>query len=270
MSGEIRYIGKTVKKLETRLIAHLTDARRGGDSHKNRWLRKCLDAGLRPSMWLLEEVCDGTSWQTREREWISKAIALGFDLTNQTAGGEGLDFIDDDARAAYAQSMSIVSKEKYWSLPHMREALAEGNRRSWAANRQRRIDALMDGWDDASRKRHQEIMESVRQTPDFKAAKSAGAKKAWLGHRATIIEAFARPETKAKQAAAAKASWADPDKREAKMARWKDPESRAKQAAELATRQAKIQAARTPEVRAKQAASLKANWAKRKATKNAS
>lgn len=270
MSGEIRYIGKTFKKLEKRLIAHLTDARRGGESHKNRWLRKCIDAGLRPSMWMLEEVDSGVSWQAREREWIRKALELGFDLTNQTAGGEGLDFIDADAKAVYSRRMSESLKKVYADNPDLRAPVIEGNKRSWAADRSGRTAAVRAGWTAEKMAKHRQTMEAISKTPEFKAAKSHGIRRAWQTDRDKFMEAFARPETKAKRADAAKAAWADPAKREAKMVRWKDPEARAKQAAELATRQARIQAARTPEVRAKQAASLKANWVKRKAMKNAS
>lgn len=268
MSGEIRYIGKTNQSLEKRLIAHLTGARRGGESHKNRWIRKCLDAGLRPSMWLLETIPEGESWQSRERKWIRRANELGFMLTNQTAGGEGLDFIDPDEKQAYRQKLSISLKKAHAERPEIREAVIAGNKRSWAENKEQRIAATRAGWTPEKMAKHRQTMEAISQTPEFRSAKANGIKRAWAADREKFMEAFARPETKAKQAEAAKASWADPEKRAAKMSRW-TPEARAKMAALAASpeKKAKIKAAMTPEVRAKQAASLKANWAKRKAAK---
>lgn len=111
-----------------------------------------------------------------------------------------------------------------------------------------------------------EAMHKVRQRPGFSETRSAIAKGNWQNHRHKMMEAFARPETKANQSESKKKAWADPAKRENLMNRW-TPEAKAKQAAEILSRKEKIQAAMTPEVRARQAAKLRETWAKRKAAK---
>jgi hypothetical protein len=151
--------------------------------------------------------------------WISKANALGFRLTNQTSGGDGIVLTDPEAIERFRTNLAAA-------------------------------------------------MAVVRQTPEFKAAKSRGAKQAWAGHREVFEAAFASPEIKAKQSAGKRKSWTDPKTRESMMNRW-TPEARAKQAAEVLSRKEKIQAAMTPEVRAKQAAKLKETWAIRKAAMQA-
>ena len=263
-TGDIRYIGKTVRPLVARLHNHITESKRARHSHKHRWIAKCCDQGLRPGMWLLEEVPDGIRWQERERLWISKAIESGLDLTNQTAGGEGLEFIDTEAGNKYKANLSKASKKNY---PKVKTALIDGSKRSWAENRQARIDSCMAGWTDESRARHRETMARVSKTPEFKAAQSAAQKKKWVESRDVIMAAFARPECKKRQSERKKKSWQDPETRRRMANRW-TPEARAKQAAELVTRREKMLQARTPESRAKQAEALRATWAKRKAAKS--
>lgn len=263
ISNEIRYIGKTSRELERRLYAHISESRRTRHSHKHRWIAKCLDRGLRPTIWLLEEVPDGVSWQAREKAWIKRALEMEFELTNQTAGGEGLEFLDPIAKAAYKKKLSAATKKSLQRNPALKFALIEGTKRSWSENKPKRLAALMSGWNEENRAKHREIMSVISKTPEFKKAKSDGQKKAWERDRSVFMDAFAAPEVKAKQSASKRASWSDPEVRARMMNRW-TPEARAKQAQEILSRKDKIQAAMTPEVRAKQAAKLKETWAKRK------
>jgi hypothetical protein len=83
----VRYVGKTQQRVERRLLAHLTRARRGERGHKNNWIRQCLKDGYVPSVKILEMV-DGDGC-AQEIFHISKYRELGFDLTNATDGGEG-------------------------------------------------------------------------------------------------------------------------------------------------------------------------------------
>lgn len=263
---EIRYIGKTTRSLQARLHNHITESKRSRHSHKHRWIAKCCDEGMRPTMWLLEEVEDGVRWQDREREWIRKARAMGLNLTNQTNGGEGMNFIDEEAKSRYLISLAAASKKAYHSNPSLREALIRGGKESWARNRQGRIDACMSGWTPEAKKAHAEKMASIRKTPEFKAAKSKAQKLVWEESRQVFMAAFSNPDCKAKQSESKKRVWRDPETRSRMMNRW-TPEARAKQSQALRERQEKMKEALTPEVRAKQAATLKATWARRKAAK---
>ena len=87
-SGIIRYVGKTSGTLNDRLYDHLYEAKRGINSHKNKWIRMLLRQGLLPTIHQIDEVegdgCD------REIGWISFYKIMGLDLVNATDGGDGL------------------------------------------------------------------------------------------------------------------------------------------------------------------------------------
>jgi len=57
-AGNIRYIGKTIKSLTKRFSNHLTDARRGDQTHRSNWIRSLLKRGIFPSIQLVG-VVDG-------------------------------------------------------------------------------------------------------------------------------------------------------------------------------------------------------------------
>lgn len=266
LSGEIRYIGKTNRNLRLRLNAHVTESRRLRHSHKHRWIAGCYDRGLRPSVWVLEELEDGANWQERERDWIKRAKDLGLDLTNQTAGGEGLIWLDEQSKARYAKKISEVVKRRYRENPEIWDAAREGCRESWAKDKQGRIASCLSGWTSEVKANHAKVMAEIRARPEFKESQSRGSKKAWSKHRDKLTAIRKDPAVRAKQSEAKKKAWTDPAKRENLMNRW-TPEAKAKQAAEILSRKEKIQAAMTPEVRARQAAKLRETWAKRKAAK---
>lgn len=84
-NDKIRYVGKTIRKLDDRLYYHICQQ---GKSHKHNWIKQLLDLKLRPIIELLDEV-DANEWEYWEQFWISVFKFAGFDLTNQTDGGEG-------------------------------------------------------------------------------------------------------------------------------------------------------------------------------------
>lgn len=88
---EIRYIGKTIQKLECRLNRHISDAKRliENKSHKNNWIRSLLNNNLKPKIELIEENIDVNKWGEIEMMYINKFRGLGYDLTNNSDGGEG-------------------------------------------------------------------------------------------------------------------------------------------------------------------------------------
>lgn len=88
ITGRARYIGKS-KAPRRRLKDHLLRAREN-TSHQANWIRSLSARGLRPVLEILDEVPE-TEWQFWEREWIRLYKSLGFDLTNSTDGGEGVD-----------------------------------------------------------------------------------------------------------------------------------------------------------------------------------
>ncbi len=86
--GRIRYVGKTVNVAD-RLYMHLYNATHGRDTHKDRWIRTLLAAGVEPLLTVVDEV-QGEVWKESEIYWIDTLRAEGYDLTNVTAGGCGV------------------------------------------------------------------------------------------------------------------------------------------------------------------------------------
>lgn len=85
LTGEIRYIGKTVQKLKYRLTQHLTEK----SNHKRaNWIKSLKKQNLKPMIESLEE-CSWEESSTREIYWISQFKTWGFRLTNLTEGGDG-------------------------------------------------------------------------------------------------------------------------------------------------------------------------------------
>lgn len=269
VSNEVRYIGKTSQTLKARLAAHCSDAKRSDNSHKCRWIRKLSRKSLRPTIWLLEEVPKGIGWQDRERAWISKAFEYRIRLTNQTLGGDGVDYVDPIRKEENSKRMSALAKRNAINNPWIIEAMREGNKRSWQTNREERIKAVKDSYTDEVKAKLAKSMEKARATPEFKQAKSNGAKRSWENNREKLLASFNTEECKLRKSESAKRKWQDPDKRQRMMIRW-TPEAKAKQADEIRSRHAKIQAAMTPEVRAKQGAKMKEYWARKRAEKNES
>lgn len=85
-TGEVRYVGKSVNP-EDRYRKHLNEARkRKIITYKNNWIYSLLNKGLKPKMEIIDQI-DG-KWEWLEQYWISQMKAWGFDLVNNTEGGE--------------------------------------------------------------------------------------------------------------------------------------------------------------------------------------
>lgn len=88
ISGECRYVGKTVQTLNKRLYKHKYNKRRN-PSHKNSWLIQLEGKGLLDELKIeLIEECDVSVLNNREIFWIAKLRGDGYKLTNMTEGGE--------------------------------------------------------------------------------------------------------------------------------------------------------------------------------------
>lgn len=85
---QIRYIGKA-KNPKDRLRRHLQESNLKHDTHKNRWIKKCIEAGHTVNVVVVDQVQE-EDWEALERFWISKYTSDGFRLTNSTLGGDGI------------------------------------------------------------------------------------------------------------------------------------------------------------------------------------
>lgn len=85
VSGEVRYVGKTVKRIQDRLCAHICYSRYGMKNHLHNWLRSLPE---RPKVTALVVVEDSMAFET-ERAFIALFRKHGYRLVNATDGGEG-------------------------------------------------------------------------------------------------------------------------------------------------------------------------------------
>ncbi len=86
-NGPIRYVGKTVGPLLSRLKSHKREAVKNAATHKDRWIKQQIKASNEIEIFALE-VCDA-DWQSREQFWIREGRLKGWPLTNISDGGDG-------------------------------------------------------------------------------------------------------------------------------------------------------------------------------------
>lgn len=125
----IRYVGVTRVGVETRRRGHLKEARRGGKSHKSRWIQAVLAHGCDVEARVLETV-DELAWSEAERRWVEAARAAGCELTNACAGGFGVLRPSPEARAKIVAWLTADGPEqREW-----KRKLAEAARSQHATN----------------------------------------------------------------------------------------------------------------------------------------
>lgn len=98
-TGEVRYIGKSMRPRE-RLQNHMNEKSK---CHRSHWLQSLKRRGLVPDMVILETVCGLWPWQESERYWIERGRSLGWDLTNNTSGGDGVSDLPKETRERMRQ-----------------------------------------------------------------------------------------------------------------------------------------------------------------------
>lgn len=87
-TGELRYVGKTTRSLESRLRAHVKDCHRY-INHCAHWVLGLRKRGLKPVAEVVEACATLEDLDDAERFWIEQLRALGFRLTNLADGGGG-------------------------------------------------------------------------------------------------------------------------------------------------------------------------------------
>jgi hypothetical protein len=95
---ECRYIGKSIRPVE-RVKDHMNDA---GACHRVHWIQSLKSRGLVPDMVILERVSGEWPWQESERFWIAYGRSLGWPLTNNTVGGDGVEGLPAETRERMA------------------------------------------------------------------------------------------------------------------------------------------------------------------------
>jgi len=108
-SSVVRYIGQT-KNPKNRFYRHIYDAKNDGRKNKRcSWIKSLLNKNQRPIMEIIDEV-DIKEWIFWEQYWICQFKAWGFNLVNETIGGEGS--YNHKHTALTKERMSLVKKGK--------------------------------------------------------------------------------------------------------------------------------------------------------------
>lgn len=91
ITKQVRYIGKTVSPLYTRLSGHMCEAHRPGTSrtHKRNWLKSLANRGLMPIIEVVETIPPNGDWESAERYYIEQLRYWGYNLLNVMDGGDG-------------------------------------------------------------------------------------------------------------------------------------------------------------------------------------
>jgi len=115
-SGELRYVGKTLRTLGRRLHQHFWACSLAKDNHRNSWLKSLLAQGQRPEIQLIQKLNTVSDLNEAEKYWIGFFRSQGCDLVNGTNGGDG--------------GATMTGKIGYWrgkkfSAEH-RQAISEG------------------------------------------------------------------------------------------------------------------------------------------------
>lgn len=84
VTGQTRYVGKAVNP-SRRFKKHLSDV---SSNPRTDWIRGLLNAGLKPTLEVLDEVPE-EFWLQWEIAWIDFFRELGFNLVNSNIGGAG-------------------------------------------------------------------------------------------------------------------------------------------------------------------------------------
>lgn len=108
--SDIRYVGKTTQKLNTRLSQHLSLARNNAKRHVYNWIRKELSEGYKITIIEIDSIETNieSEWQSLEQKWIASYKELGYNLTNETKGGEG----SNDPETIAKRNQSIIGKHR--------------------------------------------------------------------------------------------------------------------------------------------------------------
>jgi len=103
-----RYIGITIKDLNSRLSGHLTNYSLKTKTHKNNWIRDLLKEDVKPTIHLIEEVIGWSYACEVEKYYIKEFKDQGYNLTNVTDGGEGSVgiIVREDTRAKLSKNSS--------------------------------------------------------------------------------------------------------------------------------------------------------------------
>ncbi len=106
-TNQVRYVGKS-NNVNKRLEGHLLDTKK---TYKANWIKSLKAKDLKPILETIDEVLK-EDWKFWEQHYICLYKSWGFNLTNATAGGEGMLNCSNEVR----EKMRLAKLGKYGSL----------------------------------------------------------------------------------------------------------------------------------------------------------
>lgn len=178
-TNEIRYVGKTVQSLSERLTGHRHAARRGGKSHRDRWIAQLLRCGYDVRIERVQLV-SSECWEEAEKHWIAYYWSIGCPLTNMTDGGDCGPTLPGELNPFYGRTHSDETRDTIRqsrlgtvATPATRAKLSAIHK----ANPNGGTFRPGHQWSDESRAKRSESQKGVLHTAEEKAKMSASAKR---------------------------------------------------------------------------------------------
>ena len=124
ITGEIRYVGRTIISLKDRLRVHLNPKTH---NHTANWIKSLLKQELKP---IIKEVdtCKLEEINSLEIFYISYFKFLGFNLTNHTAGGEGLLHYKHTKETKFKMSLAAKNRPASHYDIHRNKTISQENK----------------------------------------------------------------------------------------------------------------------------------------------
>lgn len=124
-TNEIRYVGRTIQKLNNRLKKHINA---NDKSYRVNWIKSLLNKNLEP---IIKLICETNSFDVccrLEQFYIQKYKKEGLKLVNMTNGGEGSIGFKHSAKSK--EKISIKTKLRM-SNPEIIEELRINGKKQW-------------------------------------------------------------------------------------------------------------------------------------------
>jgi hypothetical protein len=147
-TGEVRYIGKSTSGF-TRPKSHAFACHiQRAYTYKANWVRGLIDVGLRYGIRILEEFDNTYVLPEAECYWIAQARGLGWELTNATSGGDGLNGYSHTATTLAKMSAAATGRRfteehrRNLSVAHLGHGHTVETRAKMSATRTGKVESM--------------------------------------------------------------------------------------------------------------------------------
>ena len=174
-SGYIRYIGRTIRSLESRLKEHRQGSRRYR-THCVNWIASLSRKGLAFETVVLETVAV-EDINSAEQWWVAFARSTGWPLTNLTGGGDG--------HLGHSPSLDIRTRISQTLTGHL-VSKATRQRQRAAKMRPEEQARLLGDRNPAKSPEVRAKISASKNTPEMKARTSAWVKASWARRKGEV------------------------------------------------------------------------------------